>query len=171
MSADWVALAYAVEPSDRTFAATAALTGAATFALRSDMAARSGSSSPAISFSSSRVSWRYCWMSSVIDNASLVGLRDRGRLLRVRVGDRVVRRHVQRQRGVDGRGDVRVDQRHRGALRQLLAGHFVQLLTGELAVLLDLFLSHGGRPPSWSGRCRRTARRPRTRPRCRTARS
>jgi hypothetical protein len=42
-----------------TFSATAALICAAMFALISDMAARSGSSSPAIAFSSSRVSCLY----------------------------------------------------------------------------------------------------------------
>jgi hypothetical protein len=49
-------VAYAIELSERTFAATAALIGAATFALMSDIAARSGSSSPASVLSSSRVS-------------------------------------------------------------------------------------------------------------------
>src|SRR5438046_1465147 len=61
MSPDWTAFAYATEPSERTLAATAALIGAATFALISDIAARSGSSSPASSLSSSCVSCRYSW--------------------------------------------------------------------------------------------------------------
>src|SRR5205823_14824694 len=43
IGAYWVALAYASEPSDRTFNASAALIGAATFALTSDIASRSGS--------------------------------------------------------------------------------------------------------------------------------
>src|SRR5436305_2021586 len=54
-----VAFAYAVEPSLSAFSATAALIGAATFAFTSDIAARSGSSSPASSFSSSRLNLRY----------------------------------------------------------------------------------------------------------------
>ena len=44
-----------LEPSESALSATAALTGAATLALMSDIAARSGSSSPASSLSSSRV--------------------------------------------------------------------------------------------------------------------
>src|SRR6185503_9816837 len=43
IGAYWVALAYASEPSERTFNASAALIGAATFALTSDIASRSGS--------------------------------------------------------------------------------------------------------------------------------
>src|SRR4051812_1354882 len=52
MFASCVASAYAVEPSERTFAATAALIGIATFAFTSDIASRSVSSRP-ISASSS----------------------------------------------------------------------------------------------------------------------
>src|SRR3954447_777379 len=59
MGAVWVAWATAVELSDRTLRAAAKLTGAATLALMSDMAARSGSASPARPSSSSRVSLRY----------------------------------------------------------------------------------------------------------------
>src|SRR5919197_2119074 len=59
MSAVCCAFAYAIELSERTFAAIAALIGAATFALISDIAARSGSSSPASASSSSRVSCLY----------------------------------------------------------------------------------------------------------------
>ena len=55
-SAVCAAFAYASELSEATLRAAARLTGAATLALMSDMAARSGSSSPAISFRSSRVS-------------------------------------------------------------------------------------------------------------------
>ena len=54
-----VAMAAAVELSDSTLSASAALMGAATLALTSDMAARSGSGSPASLSSSSRVSLRY----------------------------------------------------------------------------------------------------------------
>src|SRR4051794_15389247 len=59
MGAVWVACATAVELSDRTLRAAAKLTGAATLALMSDIAARSGSASPARPSSSSRVSLRY----------------------------------------------------------------------------------------------------------------
>ena len=50
------ASAAATDPSESTFAAMAAFTGIATFALISDIAARSGRCSPATSSSSSRVS-------------------------------------------------------------------------------------------------------------------
>src|SRR3954466_14794122 len=100
---DWVigavcvALAIAVELSERTFSATAALIGAAMLALMRLIAARSGSSSPAIALSSSRVSLRYS--SAIV--CSSARLRDRCRLLRVRVGDRAVGRDVQRGSEVD----------------------------------------------------------------------
>src|SRR2546421_11116476 len=103
------AFAYAVALSERTFAATAAFTGMAMFALISDIAARSGSSSPASSLSSSGVTFRY---SSAMPNLLAVGLCDGGRLLGVRVRDRVVARHVQRGGQVHRCGDVGVDQRH-----------------------------------------------------------
>src|SRR5205814_6697197 len=51
------AFAIATELSDNTFSAAARFTGAATFALISDMAARSGRGSPARASSSSRVSF------------------------------------------------------------------------------------------------------------------
>src|ERR671933_633622 len=124
MSPVCCAFAYATEPSLSTVSASAALTGAATFALISDIAARSGSSSPASWLSSSRDSFRY----SSHTYSSLRRLRDVAGLLRVRVRDRVVARDVQRGSEVDGRGDVRVDERHRRPLRQLLAGELVQLL-------------------------------------------
>src|SRR5437764_879058 len=54
------AFAMAVEPSLSAFSATAALIGAAMFALTSDIAARSGNSSPASVLSSSFVSFLYC---------------------------------------------------------------------------------------------------------------
>src|SRR5919199_975518 len=142
------AFAYAIEWSLATFSAAARLIGAATFALMSDIAARSGSSSPARAFSSSRVS---CLYSCSPTSASLRALCDVARLLRVRVRDRVVAQHVQRDGGIDRSGDVRVDERHRGALRELLAGEGVQLLVRELLVLH--LLTHAV-PPSgsrWTG--------------------
>jgi hypothetical protein len=65
MSTSWTAFAYATELSLATLSAIAALIGAATFALISDIAARSGSSSPAIFSSSSRVSLRYSCLSDI----------------------------------------------------------------------------------------------------------
>src|ERR671937_463823 len=130
MSTFWTAFAYATELSERTFAAMAALIGAATFALISDIAARSGSSSPARALSSSRVSCLYSWDSLPIRIRSLrlVRLRDVGGLLCVRNCRRVVAENVQRDGGVDRDGEVRVHQRHRGPLGQLLAGELVQLI-------------------------------------------
>src|SRR6184192_3136733 len=129
------AFAYASELSERTFAATAALIGAAMFALISDIAARSGSSSPASWLSSSRDSCLYsdccCFLPMWSLLRRLCVLRDVAGLLRVRVRDGVVAENVQRHGGVDRGSDVRVDQRHRGALRQLLAGDCVQLLAGQ----------------------------------------
>src|SRR5215212_3136761 len=121
MSTFCSAFAYAIELSLATFSAAARLTGAATFALISDIAARSGSSSPASAFSSSRVSERYSGLVSLI-RPLLVALDDRGVLRRVGVRDRVVRKDVGGHGRVDRGGDVRVDQRHRGPLRQLFAG-------------------------------------------------
>src|SRR5919197_6495822 len=101
-------------PSDRTLAATAAFTGIAMFALIRDIAARSGSSSPASCSSSSRVTLRYsCTSATWLSFRRLVALRNVARLLRVRVCDRVVARDVQRDGGVDRSRDVRIDQRHR----------------------------------------------------------
>src|SRR5438270_9552771 len=95
------AFAYATELSDATFSASAALMGAAMFALTSDIAARSGSSSPASWLSSSRVSLRY-WTSLVTSYTSREqALVDRRLLLRVRVCDRPVGQDVRRDRGVD----------------------------------------------------------------------
>src|SRR3954451_25166525 len=71
-----------------------------------------------------------------------VVLRDVRGLRRVRVGDRVVREHVRRHRRVDRRGQVGVDQRHRGALGQLLARELVELLAGQRPVLLGAVVSH-----------------------------
>src|SRR5919204_762452 len=136
------AFAYAIESSLATFSAAARLIGAATFALMSDIAARSGSSSPARAFSSSRVRLLY---SCSPTRSSLGALRDVTGLLRVRVRDRVVAQHVERDRGVDRSRDVRVDEGHRRALRQLLARERVQLLARQLLVLL--LLAHAV-PPS-----------------------
>src|ERR671937_975950 len=136
MSPDCTAFAYAMELSERTFAAIAALIGAATFALMSDIAARSGSSSPARALSSSRVSCLYCSFLLPMRASLRVALVDRGRLRRVGVRDRVVREHVRRDGSVDRDREVRVDQRHRCAFRQLLAGKLVELLARQLAVLL-----------------------------------
>src|SRR6266576_5734042 len=114
MSPDCTALAYATELSERTLAATAALIGAATFALISDIAARSGSSSPASSLSSSCVRLRYSWgLLPMWRLLSLVGLRDVGGLLRVGIRGRAVAQDVQCDSCVHGCGHVRVDQRHR----------------------------------------------------------
>src|SRR2546423_10581466 len=142
MSTFCCAFAYATELSERMLAATAAFTGAARFALMSDIAARSGSSSPASSLSSSRVRLRYsCGVWSVTSCLLLlVALRDVAGLLRIRVGDRVVREDVRGHGGVDRGGDVRVDQRHRGPLGQLFAGELVELLARHAPVLL---VSHG----------------------------
>src|SRR5919197_4915007 len=129
------AFAIAAELSLRTFSATAALTGAATFALMSDIAARSGSSSPARALSSSRVSCLYCSFLLPMRASLRVALVDRGRLRRVGVRDRVVREHVRRDGSVDRDREVRVDQRHRCPLRQLLARELVQLFAAQLPVL------------------------------------
>src|ERR687887_536268 len=101
MSPDCTAFAYATELSERTFAAIAALIGAATFALMSDMAARSGSSSPAMALSSSRVSCLYSACFRPMRASLRVALVDRCRLSRVGVRDRVVREHVRRHGGID----------------------------------------------------------------------
>src|SRR3954451_1197003 len=144
------ALANATELSDSTFAATAALTGAATFALMSDMAARSGSSSPASSESSSRVSGRYSWglFSAISLFPSVCGfwwllrrsvrLRDGGVLAGARDRRRAVGDGVQGDRRVHRRRDVGVDERHRRALGQLLAGELRELLARQRPVLLGL---------------------------------
>src|SRR5947207_9498846 len=129
------AFAIAVELSLSAFSATAAFTGAATFALISDIAARSGSSSPASWLSSSRESWRYssCFFLPML--SSLVALVDRGLLRSVGVRDRAVREDVRCDGRFHGDRDVRVDQRHRGPLGQLLAGELGDLLARQLPVL------------------------------------
>src|ERR671930_1933035 len=105
------AFAYAMELSLATLSAAARLIGAATLALISDIAARSGSGSPASASSSSRLSVRYSCIASVMSvspQLRLIALVDRCRLRRVRVGDRVVREDVRRERDVDGDREVRV---------------------------------------------------------------
>src|SRR5215213_11400637 len=56
MSTSCTAFAYAIELSERTLAATAALIGAAMFALTSDICSRSGSCSASCAWSSCSVS-------------------------------------------------------------------------------------------------------------------
>src|SRR5207248_8842772 len=138
MSADWVASAIAVELSDSTFSASAALIGAAMFALIKDMAARSGRASPASLSSSSRVSTLY--FSSPIGhplcargarngacNAPLGALADVAGLRGLGGRNGVVGQDVERGCQVDGDRDVRVHQRHRCALGKLLAREPVEL--------------------------------------------
>src|SRR5918992_1761266 len=112
------AFAIATESSLKTFSAAATLTGAATLALISDIAARSGSSSPASASSSSLDRLLYCSPIAVPPFRSrLARLVDRGVLCRVRIRDRAVRQDVRRDGGIDRDGDVRVDQRHGRPLR------------------------------------------------------
>src|SRR5918999_2905017 len=66
MSLSWSAVAVAVESSDRTFAATAALTGTATLASTNDIASRSGSSAASSAANSSGLSSSRVWIVSVI---------------------------------------------------------------------------------------------------------
>src|SRR5919201_994629 len=127
-----------MEVSERTFAAIAALIGMARFALTSDIAARSGIGSPATLSSSSRVSLWYCSVLATFC-ASLrlrVALGDVSVLDRARVGGRVVAQDVERERGVHRSSDVRVDERHRGPLRQRLTRELVELLACQPVVLL-----------------------------------
>src|SRR5437016_698782 len=107
IGAVWLASANAVELSESTFSASAALIGAAT-----------------------------CARSSLVTGYLFgEGLGDRGGLRGERTRGRPIRRHVQRQRRVDRRGDVGVDERHRRPLGQRLARQRVQLLTRDGAVL------------------------------------
>src|SRR5919198_1164105 len=113
MSPVCTALAYATELSERTFSATAALIGAAMFALISDIAARSGSSSPAIALSSSRVSCLYSGCSPMwFPPPWLLGrLVDRDVLRRAGDGGGVVGQDVRRERDVHRDRQVCVDER------------------------------------------------------------
>src|SRR5688572_19344010 len=125
-----------MESSDRMLAAMAALMGAATFALMSDIASRSGNSAACWASSSSLVSsgWGTGFGSSAIWGPPICvkgggrysrrpwlvsgTLVDRRVLHGVRVGSRAVGEHVSGHRGIDGHGDVRIDQRHRLAIGQ-----------------------------------------------------
>src|SRR5215213_4121601 len=156
MSPVCCASAYATELSLRTFSASAALIGAATFALISDMAARSGSASPASSSSSSRVSGLYSFRSSAITSLLFVSLArpygphgcrlslrrliDRCRLRRVGIRHGAVGQHIGCNGGIDRDGDVGVDERHRCPFRQLLSDEVVELLASQL--LVALLVSH-----------------------------
>src|ERR671915_107942 len=141
MSAICSALAYAIEPSLATLAASARLIGAATFALINDIAARSGNGSPASASSSSRVNGFYSCFSaamlpsfrSVVGLAlhQLVALVDGRVLSSVRVCHGVVGQDIGGDRSVDRDSDVRVDQGHRGPLGQLLTGQLVELLARQ----------------------------------------
>src|SRR5438445_5702309 len=89
------ALAYASDPSDRTFAATAALIGAARLALISDICSRSGNCSPdwASSSSLSSPSFDFLTLSAMRHLPGmvwLVVLDDGVGLLGVRIRDRVI---------------------------------------------------------------------------------
>src|SRR5688500_18029164 len=100
----------------------------------SDIAAFSGNGSPASSSSSSRVRFRY-FASSALTTLlrSAVGsvpLIDRGRLLRVRDRRRVITQNIESDCGVDGRSDVRVDERHRGLVGKRFTRELVELLSG-----------------------------------------
>src|SRR5437588_561520 len=132
------ASAYATELSDRTLAAIAAFTGAARFALMSDIAARSGSGSPARASSSSRVRRLYSTSLRTVRHLPLRALVDRHRLGRIGVSSRVVGEDVGRDRGVHRCGDVRIDQRHRGPLGERLPGDRLELLAAQAAVFLWL---------------------------------
>src|SRR2546423_12878608 len=140
MTAVCVALAYATEPSDATFSARAALIGAATLALMSDMAARSGSASPASSSSSSRVrilnSCSLMTFLTFVSSYVLRGLTDVARLCGVRVRGRVVRQDVQRGGEIDRDRHVGVHERHRRALRKRLTGKILELFPRESHVPL-----------------------------------
>src|SRR5438270_2863484 len=121
------ALAYASDPSERTFAATAALIGAARLALISDICSRSGSCSTSWASSSCFESWPCFFIDiNLLAPASdrrrwYVALADRRVLLGVGIGHRAVAQHVERDRRVDRRGYVGVDQRHLLPVGELLA--------------------------------------------------
>src|SRR5439155_2073035 len=115
------AFATAVELSLSTLSATAALIGAAMFALISDIAARSGSGSPASLSSSSRVSALY---SCSLPMGSSLWLRDR------------VGRHqaVELVGGNGGIGGNHPDPRHHLAVGEVLALLFLEFLLGQISV-------------------------------------
>src|SRR5919202_333846 len=78
-----------------------------------------------------------------------VGLRDRRVLRRLGDGDRAVGERVQRDGRVHRRRNVGVDQRHRGALGQLLARELLELLARERPVLVRL-VRHRSSSGDWS---------------------
>src|SRR5919199_3860529 len=145
--------AMAVELSDRTFNAAARLTGAATLALTRLIASRSGSSATCSVSNSSALSSRAdcgCGLRSlVMIEPPLAGARaaeaggalraapcrldalDDGRvLLRQRGRRRVVREHVGRDRRIDRRRQVGIDETHRLAVGEF--GHlFLRQLVGR----------------------------------------
>src|SRR5919107_3862064 len=136
MGAVWTAFAYAIELSLATLSASAALIGAATLAFTSDIAARSGSGST-FSASSSLVV-RSVMVVMVVGSFGLDALDDRGVLGRAGGGDSAVRQHVGGQREVHGDREVRVHQRHRGAVGQRLDLQRVDLMNRQLGHRLDL---------------------------------
>src|SRR5436190_1256486 len=163
MFTSWVATADATDPSESTFAASARLIGAATLALIRDIAARSGSGSPAIFSSSSLVRTLY-WPSSFFLEPMLAswsgGLRDVRRLGGLGGRGGVVGQDVERGCQVDGDRDVRVHQRHRCALGKLLSREPVELLPGEGLVsvshpVLLLSVGLGATPRSRAAGARR----------------
>src|SRR3954452_331785 len=112
------AVAYGTEVAERTFAATAAFTGAARLAFTRDMASRSVSSRPISASSSSLLMLLVVrWISSLIllllclaSRPLQVGLVDVRVLRRVRICGGAVREDVRRHGRVDRNRDVRVHQ-------------------------------------------------------------
>src|SRR5205807_1508769 len=116
------AFAYAIEPSDRTLAAIAALIGRARFAFTSDICSRSGNCSPdwASSSSLSSPSFDFLTLSAMRHLPGmvwLVVLDDGVGLLGVRIRDRVITQRVEGDGCVDRRRHVGVDQGHLLAVR------------------------------------------------------
>src|SRR5205085_633397 len=109
-------------------------------ALMSDMAARSGSASPASSSSSSRVrilnSCSLMTFLTFVSSYVLRGLTDIARLRGVRVRGRVVRQDVQRGGEIDRDRHVGVHERHRRTLGKRLTGELLELLPRESHVPL-----------------------------------
>src|SRR5581483_10537163 len=109
------------------FAATAALTGAAMLALISDMASRSGSSSPPSAANSSSVRpLVFSLISSSLDALVQIVLLDR-----VGVCRGVVRQDVGGHRRIHRNGDVGVDERHGFTVGELFARLRRQLFVSE----------------------------------------
>src|SRR5919206_1191567 len=137
------ALAYAIELSLATFSASAALIGAATLALTSDIAARSGSGSTDSGSSSLGVRSVMVVIRGQLLCRGLDALDDRGGLLGAGGGEGAVRQHVRGEREIDRDREVRVDERHRGAVGQRLDLLHLELVQGELGggLVLDLHRS------------------------------